>query len=53
MMEDALDEGGGASFAFVAQLAGVTQAGVEQLRVARVDDRIGHFLGTAASHGYA
>lgn len=50
--EDALDEGGGASFALVAQLAGVTQDGVDQRRVARVDDRIGHVLGAAALYCY-
>lgn len=50
--EDALDEGGGTSFALVAQLAGVTQDGVDQRRVVRVDDRIGHVLGAAALHCY-
>lgn len=47
--EDALDEAGGTGFAFVARVAGVAQAGVEQCVVAHIDVRVGYVLGVAAS----
>lgn len=50
VVEDALDEAGGAGFALVARLAGVAQAGVELRAVARIDVRVVHGLGAAASH---
>lgn len=46
--EDALDEAGGTSFALVAGVAGVAQAGVKQHIVAHVNVSVGHIFGAAA-----